>query len=211
MSNIEDNNIEDNNIEDIDSLIDNMELSLEKLTISDPEVTEEIATNDIIENVDELNLGLTKEEIKNFYSYLSGKESRPQFAEKFFSDSESRLKESTQITSLMGLSFIPKLLGASQSIINDLTKADNLKFLSREEKIDYLQTFSAIATKFNEVALKNAQAIKDFSSMPLIYRQLLDQLLLVPNEKLYRLKKIPELMDLDDDTWNRIVEIADLK
>ena len=201
----------ENNIDDIDSLIENMEINLETITDNSNPETTEIVSNDIIKNVDELSLGLSKDEVVDFYEYLSGKKNRPQFAEKFFADSESRLKESTQITSLMGLSFIPKLLAASQSIINDLTNAENLKFLSRDEKINYLQTFSAIATKFNEIALKNSQAIKDFSSMPLIYRQLLDQLLLVPNEKLYRLKKIPELIDLDDDTWNRIIEIVDIK
>ena len=198
--------------DNIDDLINNMELDLSKVgAVESPEPEENIVSNEILENIEELSLGLSKDEIFDFYNYLAGKNTRPQFAERFFSDSESRLKESTQIVSLMGLSFVPKLLGASQSLINDLTKPENLKFLSRDEKISYLQTFSAISSKFNEIALKNAQAIKDFSSMPLIYRQLLDQLLLVPNEKLYRLKEIPKLMEISDDTWSRIIEIADLK
>ena len=200
------------NDENIDDLINSMELDLSNVgSIEDNSNDTPMVSNDIIENIDKLNLGLSKDDIFAFYNYLAGKDTRPAFAERFFSDSESRLKESTQIVSLMGLSFVPKLLGASQSIINDLTNKETLKFLSREEKLEYLQTFSAISSKFNEIALKNAQAIKDFSSMPLIYRQLLDQLLLVPNEKLYRLKEIPKLMDISDDTWDRIVEIANLK
>ena len=54
------------------------------------------------------------------------------------------------------------------------------------------------------------QAQKDFAGVPLIYRQLLDQLLIVPQEKLPRLKSLPKLVDLPDEIWDRIVEIAKL-
>ena len=109
--------------------------------------------------------------------------------------------------------------------INQLLKEDNVleylklnginleRFLFNkdEDKISYLSTLAGMSTKFNEIAMKYSQASKDFSGVPLIYRQLLDQLLLIPSERLPRLKLIPKLVDLPEDIWNRIVEIANIK
>lgn len=186
-----------------------IELNIEDL---DPLPEEEILpSNTILDEAEDLTLGLTKEQIEEFYDYLSGKKPRPLFAEKFFADGESRIRESNQLTTMMSLSFVPKLLAMQQSIIDNLSKPDNLKFLTNEDKISYLSTLAGMSTKFNEIAMKYSQASKDFSGVPLIYRQLLDQLLLIPSERLPRLKLIPKLVDLPDDVWNRIIEITEIK
>lgn len=186
-----------------------IELNIEDL---DPLPEEEILpSNTILDEAEDLTLGLTKEQIEEFYDYLSGKKPRPLFAEKFFADGESRIRESNQLTTMMSLSFVPKLLAMQQSIIDNLSKPDNLKFLTNEDKISYLSTLAGMSTKFNEIAMKYSQASKDFSGVPLIYRQLLDQLLLIPSERLPRLKLIPKLVDLPDDIWNRIIEITEIK
>lgn len=196
--------------EDINNLSpDNTEINIDEL---EPLPEEEILpSNAILDEAEELTLGLTKEQIEEFYDYLSGKKPRPLFAEKFFADGESRIRESNQLTTMMSLSFVPKLLAMQQSIIDNLSKPENLKFLSNEDKISYLSTLAGMSTKFNEIAMKYSQASKDFSGVPLIYRQLLDQLLLIPSERLPRLKLIPKLVDLPEDIWNRIVEIANIK
>lgn len=199
---------------DIDSLaeIDLDNISLDSLTpeVIEPE-SEPLVSNDIIENNTNLTLGLTKEQIDEFYEYLAGKRTRPVFAEKFFADGESRIRESNELAALMGLSFVPKLLAVQESLINNLTSEDTLKYLSTDEKIHYLQTFAAMSTKFNDIAMKYSEAQKDFTGLPSIYRQLLDQLLIVSEDKLPRLKVIPKLVDLPGDIWNRIVEIANIK
>ncbi len=216
----------------------NNELNLEELTISNVEDNEEklnelmksevdlnninlddinlesnnsdLESNNIIDKTNELTLGLNNEQINEFYEYLAGNRSRPVFAEKFFADSDARIRESNQLAAMMGLSFVPKLLAVQESLVNNLTSEETLKYLSTDEKISYLQTFAAISTKFNEIAMKYTQAQKDFAGIPLVYRQLLDQLLMVPQEKLPRLKAIPKLVDLSDDIWDRISEIAKL-
>ena len=199
---------------DIDSLaeLDLSNISLDSLTpeVIEPE-SEPLVSNDIIENNTNLTLGLTKEQIDEFYEYLAGKRTRPVFAEKFFADGESRIRESNELAALMGLSFVPKLLAVQESLINNLTSEDTLKYLSTDEKIHYLQTFAAMSTKFNDIAMKYSEAQKDFTGLPSIYRQLLDQLLIVSEDKLPRLKVIPKLVDLPGDIWNRIVEIANIK
>lgn len=200
----------ENNEEKLNSLI-STDIDLDNLNIDDFNgVESDLESNVIIDNNEALTLGLTKEQINEFYEYLAGNKPRPVFAERFFADSEARIRESNQLATMMGLSFIPKLLAVQESLINNLTSEETLKYLSTDERIGYLQTFAAISTKFNDIALKYTQAQRDFSGVPLIYRQLLDQLLIIPQEKLPRLKLLPNLVDLPDDIWDRIIEIAKL-
>lgn len=211
-NNIDDLDLENLNLEelednDISNLIPNDDINLDDLSESE-DLT--IQSNAILDDPDDLTLGLTQEQIQEFYDYLAGKRPRPIFAEKFFADGESRIRESNQLTTLMSLSFVPKLLAMQQSLINSLSTPDNLKYLSADEKISYLQTLAGMSTKFNEIALKYSQAVKDFSGVPLIYRQLLDQLLTIPGDRLPRLKLIPKIVDLPDDIWDRIIEISNL-
>lgn len=191
----------------------NLDELKDDINLDDLEPTEDEATlpsNIILEESQDLTLGLTKEQIEEFYDYLAGRKPRPIFAEKFFADGESRIRESNQLTTMMSLSFVPKLLAMQQSLIESLSTPDSLKYLSADEKISYLNTLAAMSTKFNEIAMKYSQANKDFSSVPLVYRQLLDQLLSLSTDKLPRLKNIPKLVEVSDEIWDRIVEIAKL-
>ena len=191
----------------------NLDELKEDINLDDLKPTEDEATlpsNIILEESQDLTLGLTKEQIEEFYDYLAGRKPRPIFAEKFFADGESRIRESNQLTTMMSLSFVPKLLAMQQSLIESLSTPDSLKYLSADEKISYLNTLAAMSTKFNEIAMKYSQANKDFSSVPLVYRQLLDQLLSLSTDKLPRLKNIPKLVEVSDEIWDRIVEIAKL-
>ena len=197
--------IQKQNLEDLSVAND---INLDDISPIEEEIP--LPSNVILEESEDLTLGLTKEQIEEFYDYLAGKRPRPIFAEKFFADGESRIKESNQLTTMMSLSFIPKLLAMQQSLINSLSTPDSLKYLSADEKISYLNTLAAMSTKFNEIAMKYSQITKDFSGVPLIYRQLLDQLLMISGDKLPRLKIIPKLVDLPEEIWQRIVEISNI-
>lgn len=205
--------MDDNKEIELDLSKMNLDELKEDINLDDLEPTEDEATlpsNIILEESQDLTLGLTKEQIEEFYDYLAGRKPRPIFAEKFFADGESRIRESNQLTTMMSLSFVPKLLAMQQSLIESLSTPDSLKYLSADEKISYLNTLAAMSTKFNEIAMKYSQANKDFSSVPLVYRQLLDQLLSLSTDKLPRLKNIPKLVEVPDEIWDRIVEIAKL-
>lgn len=204
--NLEEMNLSDMKLDDLSDI--NNDIDLDDLEPTEDEVS--LPSNVILEESEDLTLGLTKEQIEEFYDYLAGKKSRPIFAEKFFADGESRIRESNQLTTMMSLSFVPKLLAMQQSLINSLSTPDSLKYLSADEKISYLNTLAAMSTKFNEIAMKYSQASRDFTGVPLVYRQLLDQLLSLSTDKLPRLKTIPKLVEVSDEIWSRIVEIAEL-
>lgn len=207
MENNDELNLENNDFKDLEIMSD-------EINIDDLEENEEdssIVSNELLNNSDEYTLGLNKDQIGEFYDYLAGKKPRPIFAEKFFADGESRIRESSQLTTMMSLSFVPKLLAMEQALINSLSNPESLKYLSNDEKINYLQTLTTMSNKYSEAAMKYTQLSRDLSQVPLIYRQLLDQLLMIEGEKLPRLKAIPKLVDLDEDVWNRIIEIANIK
>ena len=204
-------NKEELDLENIDSMVGE-EINLDSLMNEDSlEENADIVSNELLNNSDEYTLGLNEEQLMEFYEYLAGKRSRPLFAEKFFADGESRIRESSQLTTMMSLSFVPKLLAMEQALLNSLSNPESLKYLSNDEKINYLQTLTTMSSKYSESAMKYTQLSRDLTQVPLIYRQLLDQLLMIDGEKLPRLKAIPKLVDLNEDVWGRIIEIANIK
>ena len=213
MENENELNLENLNLdlekEEFDKLEIEPSINIDDLSSDEEDLT--VASNAILDDPEDLTVGLTKEEIQEFYEYLAGTRPRPIFAEKFFADGESRIRESSQLTTMMSLSFVPKLLAMEQALINSLSNPESLKYLSNDEKINYLQTLTTMSNKYSEAAMKYTQLSRDLSQVPLIYRQLLDQLLMIEGEKLPRLKAIPKLVDLDEDVWNRIIEIANIK
>ena len=152
--------LEKNNLND---LANSDNITEDDFVIDDEQM---LPTNAILEEPEELTLGLTKEQIEEFYDYLGGKKARPIFAERFFADGDARIRESNQLTTLMSLSFVPKLLAMEQSLIDSLSSPESLKYLAADEKISYLNTLAAMSTKFNEIAMKYSQATKDFSGVP---------------------------------------------
>lgn len=204
-------NKEDLDLENIDNMVGE-EINLDSLMNEDAlEENADIVSNELLNNSDEYTLGLNEEQLMEFYDYLAGKKPRPMFAEKFFADGESRIRESSQLTTMMSLSFVPKLLAMEQALLNSLSNPESLKYLSNDEKINYLQTLTTMSSKYSESAMKYTQLSRDLTQVPLIYRQLLDQLLMIDGEKLPRLKAIPKLVDLNEDVWGRIIEIANIK
>ena len=157
------------------------------------------------------SLNLTLDEISEYYEYLAAKRSRPEFADKFFADADSRIKESNQISLIMSLSLVPKLLVAQNKLVNEVTNTAEYTYKTMDEKIELLKSLNKISSDIHQSALKYTQTVRDLSSMPIIYRKLVDEMLQIPGEKLARLKCITKLTELSDETWGRIEEIMNLE
>ena len=124
---------------DIAKNLENLEAMAELNKELSEENDDDLITNPLLEKSEEFTTGLTPEEIKEFYEYLGGRASRPAFADKFFADGDSRIKESNQLTVMLGLSFIPKLLSLQQAIINKIAKPETLSYKSVDELTGLLQ------------------------------------------------------------------------
>lgn len=167
--------------------------------------------NELVENSEQrYELNLTLDEITEYYEYLAAKRSRPEFADKFFADADSRIKESNQISLIMSLSLVPKILVAQSKLVNEVTNTTEYSYKTLDEKIALLQTLSKISSDIHQSALKYTQTVRDISSLPIIYRKLVDEMLQIPGEKLSRLKCLTKLTEVSDETWSRIEELINL-
>ena len=106
-------NKEDLDLENIDSMVGE-EINLDSLMNEDTlEENADIVSNELLNNSDEYTLGLNEEQLMEFYDYLAGKKPRPLFAERFFADGESRIRESSISIFNFFLSFFLSVLNAT--------------------------------------------------------------------------------------------------
>ena len=110
----------------------------------------------------------------------------------------------------MSLSLVPKILVAQSKLVNEVTNTTEYSYKTLDEKIALLQTLSKISSDIHQSALKYTQTVRDISSLPIIYRKLVDEMLQIPGEKLSRLKCLTKLTEVSDETWSRIEELINL-
>lgn len=144
----------------------------------------------MIEERNNLKVGLTPEDIKNLYSYISGEGEKPLFLDKFASDSEGRLKDMILIMQLIQLARLPMLTALQAQIQERLFAPENLYSMD----ISDLTKASGSVTKEVETILKTStdaiQTITQFGTLNSEYRKLIDAILLLPEDKLNRIKEI---------------------
>lgn len=155
-----------------------------------PDSIPEAPLDPMIEERNNLKVGLTPEDIKNLYSYISGDGEKPLFLDKFASDSEGRLKDMVLIMQLIQLSRLPMLTALQAQIQERLFAPENLYSMD----ISDLTKASNSVTKEVETILKTStdaiQMITQFGTLNSEYRKLIDAILLLPEEKLNRIKEI---------------------
>lgn len=144
----------------------------------------------VLEKRDELTLGLTPEDIKDLYEYISGKGNKPLYIDRFTSDTEGRLKDMTLIMALIQLSQIPTLTAYRNQVQERLFDPKNLYDMDSK-------TLSATMTNLNkdimnilEASIRAVQTISQFGALNNAYRKTLDELMLLPPDKLEMIHKL---------------------
>ena len=150
----------------------------------------EVAKSDIIDNKEEIKLGLTPEDLKELYNYISGKGNKPLFIDKFTSDSEGRLRDELYIMNLLQLSKLPMLI-AFQSQIQDLMyRPENLAKMEIKDLTKASRDISAEVQGIMKSAVDTVQTLNTLGALNNEYRQLLNAMTMLPEEKLARIKEI---------------------
>lgn len=149
----------------------------------------------IIAEREALKVGITPEDIKQLYEYVSGKGSKPLFIDKFTSDSDGRLKDMIMIMDLVQLARIPMLTALQSQLQERLFTPENLYAMD----VSDLTKAQGNITKEIQGILKNStdaiQTITQFGSLNNRYRKLIDSILVLSEEKL---KRIEEIVYMDD-------------
>lgn len=168
---------------------------LDKINIGDlpldfdlPETA--VAKSDIIEQRDELKLGLSAEDLKDLYNYISGKGDKPLFIDKFTSDSEGRLKDELYIMNLLLLSKLPMLVSFQAQIQDLMYRPENLGKMDIKELSSASKNVSAEIQNIIKSTTESMQVLNNLGSLNNEYRQLLNLMTQLPEEKLARVKEI---------------------
>lgn len=171
------------------SLEEALNLEEELNTLPDKQ-TPEVPLDPIIEERNNLKVGLTPDDIKTLYSYISGEGEKPIFLDKFATDSEGRLKDMVLIMQLIQLSRLPMLTALQAQVQERLFSPENLYAMD----ITDLTKASNSITKEVETILKTStdaiQMITQFGTLNSEYRKLIDAILLLSEDKLNRIKEI---------------------
>jgi hypothetical protein len=150
----------------------------------------DVPLDPIIEERQKLKVGLDPEDIKQLYKYVSGEGEKPLFLDKFASDSEGRLKDMVLIMQLIQLARLPMLTALQTQIQERLFSPENLYSMD----ISDLTKATGNVTKEIEAILKTStdaiQTITQFGTLNSEYRKLIDAILLLPEDKLNRIKEI---------------------
>lgn len=200
MEKIDNNDIDsilDSMIEENSSVIDsddfeNSQLFDEnKIPDSMLETDEVMPTDDpFILQRQELKVGLTPEDIKDLYNYMSGTGEKPLFIDKFTSDTDGRLKDMIFIMNLMQLSSLPTLMALQAQVRDRMFSRENLMSMDIKD----LTAASGNLTKEVQGILSNAanavQTFNQFGGINNEYRKLLDRLMLLPEDKFSQIRDI---------------------
>lgn len=149
-----------------------------------------VSKSDIIENKEELKLGLTAEDIKDLYAYISGKSDKPLFIDKFTSDSEGRLRDELYIMNLLQLSKLPMLVAFQTQIQDLMYRPENLSKMEVKDLTKASRDVSAEIQGIMKCAVDSIQALNTLGALNNEYRQLLNMMTMLPEEKIARIKEI---------------------
>lgn len=144
----------------------------------------------ILQERDKLTLGLTTEDLQEFFLYISGKGEKPDFVDKFMSDTEGRLKEMASIISLVRLSQIPTLTAYKNQTMSRLFSPDNLYDMDSKTLSATMANLNKEITDIIDSSLKTVQVTNQFGSLNNKYRQIIDYMLLLPPDKLDKIEEL---------------------
>lgn len=190
---------------DIDNLLDS----------DDPGNSKTIKTSEVLNHVDDINNAAGIDDANTAVDLVkyafANNEDKPIILEKLLSDGDARIKEISTINALQTQLNITKLASLEQTVLDDIIyKVENISFLSLQDELSIFTTINTAKEKGQKQIFDYIKMARDFNSMPTIYRQLVDKLMIMPNDKINRLKVIPTLMELPDEIWDRIINIVEI-
>lgn len=190
-------------------------LSGEGANNSNEEIHNEILAN--IEKINEATNINTVDSVTALIKWIMAEnatlddDGRPIFMDRIMSDGDARIKDVSMITVIQSLAQVPKITAMKQYCLDNIAKKlQNSSFMTISEQMSIAKDLNDMENDTQTRAMKYIQMSRDFNSMPTIYRQLVDRLMTVPDDRAYRLKAIPRFMELPDEIWNKIIEIVDL-
>ena len=176
----------------LDSLQTDLEKEIDFNTIPEniESSYEEKELDPVLQKRNNLTVGLTPEDYQALFDYIAGKTEKPDFVDRFMTDTEGRLKEMSTIMALVQLSRIPTLTAYNNQLQERLFDPSNLYEMD-------LKTLSSTMTNINkdimnilDTAIKTVQTNNQFGSLTSEYRKIIDNVLMLPADKLQQIQEV---------------------
>ena len=138
--------------------------------------------------IKDLDLGISIEELQEFYDYVAGKADKPLFVDKFIADINGRMKEMVLVVNELRLAQVPKLLEYYNRALNVLFEKANLDTMDIKEVSALMTNVNKDILSIVEMSTKAIQTINGFDGLNSEYRNLLNGLMLISEDKLRELQ-----------------------
>ena len=140
------------------------------------------------DEIKDLDLGISIEELQEFYDYVAGKADKPLFVDKFIADINGRMKEMVLVVNELRLAQVPKLLEYYNRALNVLFEKANLDTMDIKEVSTLMTNVNKDILSIVEMSTKAIQTINGFDGLNSEYRNLLNGLMLISEDKLRELQ-----------------------
>ena len=165
--------------EEIDQVVDNM--------------LQAVDVPDVIASKQELDaeLGLTTEDLKSLYKYLSGKSSvKPDFLDRYLAGSTTKLIDFQHVVTLLRLAQVPQLAAMNASIQQRLYSPENLLNMDMKDLVAASNSISREISDTLNSANKAIELINNYGRVDNRYQSLIDKLLVVPDDVLSQIEHL---------------------
>ena len=183
-----------------EALLDFVESNNEYKDLTEEEVQQmvdnilgSVEVPEVIEKRDEINeeLGLTPEDLKQLYGYLSGKVSqKPAFLDRYLAGSTSKLIDFQHVMTLIRLSQIPQLAAMNASIQKRLYSPENLLAMGVDDLTKASANVSREMSDILNNAVKSIEIMNTLGRVDSRYQAMIDKLLVVPDDVLNQIEHL---------------------
>lgn len=190
MDNLLETNLTETNEEPniTDSLLEDLNLGDDFKIPSAEEI--EIPLSPLITERETLDLQLSLEDFSDMIKYIRGIGPKPSYLDKMTSDAENRLKDIVYIINFSQLSNLPSLIALQGQIRERLFAPENLYSMDSKELTAASANVSKEIQSTLDSAIKMLQTTSQLGSLNNEYRNLIDMILNMPEDKLNRIKEI---------------------
>lgn len=158
---------------------------------------ESVVIPEVIEEKEELDetLGLSAEDLKALYQYVSGQGTKPDFLDKYLADNDNKLRDFQHIMTLIRLSTIPQLCAMQMELQKRLYSPENLLNMDIKELSQASANLGKEMTDIINSANKAIELINSMGRPDSKYRSLIDKLLVMPEDVLQRVEHLIDNYD----------------
>lgn len=141
-------------------------------------------------NNEDLNIGISLDELREMFDYIAGKADKPEFVDRFMSDINGRLKEMLIVVNEISLSNIPQLLEYRNKVQKELFSKERIDTMDAKELSAVMMNLDRNIMSTVEIANRTVYNINKNESINSDYRNLLNRLLLLTEDKLKELQNL---------------------